>query len=1028
MADGINKVVKLYNDRGVTIDVIYADGEFRKVETLVTTEVECCAANEHVDRIERRIRVIKERTRCYWVALPYKRAPKVMVDENLFEINEWLNAYPYKRGVSDRYSPGAMIQGKEPVDMKTLKVTFGAYCEVYDGTDNTNKERKLSCIALRPCNRQGGYYFLNLETGRKIHGYDWDELAISDRIIDMVHALADKDNVPALDDQGCPVFEIDIGADLIPLPEGELEEGPEQDGNVTANVAQNDAVAQLVDLETGEISNSDESYNTDVETDEDSSSDESYNTNDDSEDESDDDSDTSVHDDDVSVQSDGGERDDEQPNSNEIVNENDENEEEITNDEDNNISIENVDSAQDDDEEEVRSDNNDSEVRSDNNNEEESDDNNRPKRNVRPPSNYEPSMSGKSYSFAQDGSKHSTQKELYIHAVNVIFNQMHASKGIKLFKEEAVAAMFKEYKQLNDMEVVIRVAYEKLTDEQKRNALDAVNLIKEKRCGKIKGRTCANGSTQRAYVPREEASSPTLSLEALLSMFIIFGHEKRSTAVFDVPGAYLHADLPPGKFVLLKITGEFVNIMCDVNPEFKQDVRHENGRKVLYVQINKAIYGMIESALLWYELYVTILLEEGFELNMYDKCVANKIINGKQCTIGWYVDDNIIGHVEDAVLDDVIGKIESRFPGLVVQRGRKLDFLGMEIFFREDGKVAIGTVQFLTDMTKEFEEEAGIKLTRVYTTPAAPWLFKIKKNSKSSVPLCDKFTGYFRKYVMKTLWASKRSRPDFETTMGYLTTRMKEPTKDDWHKLVRLMSFTKATVEDVRIIGADDLHSMMTMIDSAHAVHEKDMRGHTGSVITMGTGVIDTKSSKQKMNTRSSTECEFVGKSEALPKTIYYNLFMEGQGYKTKWNILCKDNELEIKMLKNGRDSCTWNSKHIAVKYFWVTDRIKDGEIVVQYCPTQQMIADFMSKPVQGTLFKTFRAVLMGWVHVSEVFKNYIHPEERVEDSMKSSLNDDVTEMKKWKRGLAKSAVQRQNREILSDISLNRKKPISDNF
>ena len=229
--------------------------------------------------------------------------------------------------------------------MKTLKVTFGAYCEVYDGTDNTNKERKLSCIALRPCNRQGGYYFLNLETGRKIHGYDWDELAISDRIIDMVHALADKDNVPALDDQGCPVFEIDIGADLIPLPEGELEEGPEQDGNVTANVAQNDAVAQLVDLETGEISNSDESYNTDVETDEDSSSDESYNTNDDSEDESDDDSDTSVHDDDVSVQSDGSERDNEQPNSNEIVNENDENEEEITNDEDNNISIENVDSA-----------------------------------------------------------------------------------------------------------------------------------------------------------------------------------------------------------------------------------------------------------------------------------------------------------------------------------------------------------------------------------------------------------------------------------------------------------------------------------------------------------------------------------------------------------------------------------------------------------------------------------------------------------------------------------------------------------
>ena len=68
---------------------------------------------------------------------------------------------------------------------------------------------------------------------------------------------------------------------------------------------------------------------------------------------------------------------------------------------------------------------------------------------------------------------------------------------------------------------------------------------------------------------------------------------------------------------------------------------------------------MIESALLWYELYVTVLLKEGFELNEYDKCVANKTINGKQCTIGWYVDDNIIGHVEDEIVDEVIAKIGS---------------------------------------------------------------------------------------------------------------------------------------------------------------------------------------------------------------------------------------------------------------------------------------------------------------------------------------------------------------------------------
>jgi len=100
------------------------------------------------------------------------------------------------------------------------------------------------------------------------------------------------------------------------------------------------------------------------------------------------------------------------------------------------------------------------------------------------------------------------------------------------------------------------------------------------------------------------------------------------------------------------------------------------------------------------------------------------------------------------------------------------------------------------------------------------------------------------------------------------------------------------------------------------------------------------------MNRRSSTETGQIGTSEYLPKNIYFEMFMEGQGYKLKSNTLCKDNSSEIKLIKNGTDSCTWNSKHIAVKYFWVTDRIKNGNIQVKYCPTKQMIADYMSKPL----------------------------------------------------------------------------------
>ena len=72
---------------------------------------------------------------------------------------------------------------------------------------------------------------------------------------------------------------------------------------------------------------------------------------------------------------------------------------------------------------------------------------------------------------------------------------------------------------------------------------------------------------------------------------------------------------------------------------------------------------MVDSDLLWYELYVSVLKYMGFQLNTYDMCVANKDINGKQCTISWHVDNNKVSHVEQGVIDDVTNKVEERFLG-----------------------------------------------------------------------------------------------------------------------------------------------------------------------------------------------------------------------------------------------------------------------------------------------------------------------------------------------------------------------------
>jgi len=151
-----------------------------------------------------------------------------------------------------------------------------------------------------------------------------------------------------------------------------------------------------------------------------------------------------------------------------------------------------------------------------------------------------------------------------------------------------------------------------------------MGLITEKRDGRIKGRTCAN-----------------VSLEALIATLIIDVYEERDVATFDVPGAYLHAEMDKDR-VFMKLRGQFVDIMCDVNPEYKQFVTTEGPKhqKVLYLWVLWAIYGCIQSALLWYDLYVNTLEKLGFAINPYDRCVANKMINGRQCTIVFYVDNN----------------------------------------------------------------------------------------------------------------------------------------------------------------------------------------------------------------------------------------------------------------------------------------------------------------------------------------------------------------------------------------------------
>ena len=94
--------------------------------------------------------------------------------------------------------------------------------------------------------------------------------------------------------------------------------------------------------------------------------------------------------------------------------------------------------------------------------------------------------------------------------------------------------------------------------------------------------------------------------------------------------------------------------MCDVNEEYRKNVVIENGKRVLCIKVVRDIYGCIQSAFLWYNLYANTLNHMGFDINPYENFISNKMINRNQFTIGWYVDYNKISHKEAKVVDNML--------------------------------------------------------------------------------------------------------------------------------------------------------------------------------------------------------------------------------------------------------------------------------------------------------------------------------------------------------------------------------------
>ena len=246
-------------------------------------------------------------------------------------------------------------------------------------------------------------------------------------------------------------------------------------------------------------------------------------------------------------------------------------------------------------------------------------------------------------------------------------------------------------------------------------------------------------------------------------------------------------------------------------------------------------------------------------------------------------------------------------------------------------------------------------------SPATEKLFQVDDDAK---PLNKVKAEEFHTIVAKGLFACKRTRPDILPAIAFLCTRVENPTDEDWAKLIRLLKHINGTSKERLILSANDLQVIKWYVDASFAVHP-DFKSHTGGVMTMGGGAVQSISCQQKLNTRSSTEAELVRADDAAMMILWTRLFLKDQGYDVTKNVLFQDNKSAILLEKNGKKSSGKSTRALNIRYFFLSDQVEKGNVTIEYCPTADMIGDFMSKPLQGKLFKKFKDLIMGCKNVS---------------------------------------------------------------
>ena len=453
---------------------------------------------------------------------------------------------------------------------------------------------------------------------------------------------------------------------------------------------------------------------------------------------------------------------------------------------------------------------------------------------------------------------------------------------------------------------------------------------------RFKARLVAQGYSQMKGIDYDEVFSPVARYASVRSLLALANAHDLEIHQMDVKTAFLNGSLD-----------------CEIymsQPEGFVDPERPD-----YVcKLKKSIYGLKQSARCWNTTLDEYLKCTGYHKSNADGCIytkSKKAADGhiSYVILGVYVDDLVPVSNDPAMLKEEKAALCNKFE--MVDQGEIHYLLGMSI--KRDRKLRTLTINqptYLEKVLKRF----GMEHCKPVSTPLEPGK-KFQKLSTDDKPFD---TQIYQQAIGCLTHASTTTRPDIAAAVGVLSQYMSNPSTDHWMGVKRVLRYLKGTLRyGLKFSISEQQPELVGYSDADWAGDVDTRRSTSGYVFQYGNGTISWSTKKQTTVAKSSTEAEYVALSLATQEAVWLRRLLYELGKKSDSStVIYEDNQGAIELAKNAKYHN--RTKHIDICHHFVRERVVSKEIKVIYCPTENMIADIMTKGLPKATFEAMRDLL----------------------------------------------------------------------